>query len=180
MNRGINETAIYCFSGSTMLATESRAERLKHLRSLSHLLDNAIVIPGTKLRIGIDPILGLIPGLGDVSGVLFSAYIIVQAARWKLPTATLMKMLSNIGLDWLVGNVPLLGDFFDMGFKANARNVALLESHLNLPGMSRAADGWVVVLVFLALGLLLAVSVAIGGSILWGLFSGLSGLWGNG
>lgn len=152
-----------------MLSTESRTNRLEHLRSLSHLLDNAIALPGTKLRFGLDPILGLIPGLGDVSGIMFSAYIVVQAARWKLPAETLFRMLTNIGLDWLAGSVPMLGDLFDVGFKANARNVALLENHVQRPGPSQAADRWVVFLVFAVLGLLLTISLAIAFTIIWGL-----------
>ncbi len=152
-----------------MLSTESRTGKLEHLRSLSHLLDNALSIPGTRFRIGLDPIIGLIPGLGDVSGILFSAYIVAQAARWKLPAGTLLRMLMNIGLDWLVGNVPMVGDLFDAGFKANARNVSLLEEHLKLPGEAKAADRWVVFLVFLVLGLLLAISLAIATTVIWGL-----------
>ena len=151
-----------------MSSTHSRIERLEHLQSLSYLLDNAIAIPGTRFRFGLDPVLGLVPGLGDVSGVVFSAYIVLQAARWRLPAATLLRMLGNIGLDWLIGNVPLLGDLFDVGFKANARNVALLRNHVEQPGQSKAADGWVVFLVFMALGLLLVSSLAIASAVVWG------------
>ncbi|NJN30662.1 MAG: DUF4112 domain-containing protein [Synechococcales cyanobacterium RM1_1_8] len=150
--------------------------RLQQLQRLSHLLDNAIAIPGTSYRFGLDPFLGLVPGAGDVAGTALSAYIVIQAARWKLPTATLLRMLGNVCLDWLVGTLPMLGDLFDLGWKANARNVALLENHLNAPQTSQAADRWVVFLVIGALGLLLALSIALAATVLWGLFQFLGWL----
>ncbi len=152
-----------------MLSTESRSQTLKQLQTLSRLLDNAVAIPGTSYRVGLDPFLGLIPGMGDVAGIVFSAYIVVQATRWKLPAETLIRMVLNLGVDWLLGTVPLLGDLFDVGWKANARNVALLEDHLAQPAQHAAADRWVVGLVFVALGLLLAMSVAIASAVILGL-----------
>ncbi len=143
--------------------------RLVQLQRLSHLLDNAIAIPGTKYRVGLDPFLGLLPGAGDVAGTAISAYIVIQAARWKLPAATLLRMLGNVGMDWLVGTLPILGDLFDVGWKSNARNVALLEDHLASPHESQAADRWVVLLVFASLGLLLALSISLAATVIWGL-----------
>ncbi len=106
---------------------------LKRLRRLSHLLDNAIPIPGTSYRIGIDPLIGLLPGGGDFVGSILSAYIVVEAARMGVPRKILVQMVSNIVLDTVSGTVPVLGDLVDVAFKANSKNVAILEEHLNVP-----------------------------------------------
>jgi hypothetical protein len=159
---------------SLVQAVSSQERRLEQLRRLSHLLDNAIALPGTDYRIGLDPFLGLLPGAGDAVGTALSAYIVLQAARWKLPTATLLRMLLNISLDWLLGMVPVLGDLVDAGWKANARNVALLEEHLLSARTAQAADRWVLLLIFALLGLLLALSLALAASLIWGLLQ----LWG--
>ena len=99
----------------------SHAPRLKRMRQLSQLLDGAIVIPGTKRRIGIDPVLGLIPGGGDTISAALSAYIIIEAAQMGLPRAALMRMVTNIAIDTVVGAVPVFGDIFDVFSKANLR-----------------------------------------------------------
>ncbi len=103
-------------------------------RRLSHLLDGAIRIPGTDLRIGLDPILGaLLPELGDaLTGVLSLALLLV-GYRERVPRAVLVRMLVNIGLDALLGAVPLLGDVFDFAFKSNEKNLALIERHRGDP-----------------------------------------------
>jgi len=113
---------------------------LNRLRQMSHLLDNAIAVPGTKVRFGLDPILGLLPGGGDVLTGLMSVYIVFEGARMGLPAPTLGRMGFNIVLDTLTGLVPVLGDLFDVTWKANAQNVALLEKHVANPAPSRAAD----------------------------------------
>lgn len=106
---------------------------LKRLRRLSHLLDNAIPIPGTSYRIGIDPLIGFLPGGGDFVGSAIAAYIVVEAARMGVPRNILVQMVTNIVLDTVSGTVPVLGDLVDVTFKANSKNVALLEDHLNVP-----------------------------------------------
>lgn len=103
---------------------------LKRLRQISHLLDNAIPIPFTKYRFGLDPILGLIPGGGDMAGGLMSVYIVFEAARMGVPSETLGKMGFNIAFDLLTGTVPVLGDLVDVTWKANSQNVSLLEEHV--------------------------------------------------
>ncbi|WP_240518805.1 DUF4112 domain-containing protein [Leptolyngbya sp. BC1307] len=113
---------------------------LKRLRQISHLLDNAIAIPGSDFRIGLDPILGILPGGGDIVTGLMSVYIVFEAAKMGLPAATLGRMGFNILLDTLTGTIPIIGDFFDVTWKANSQNVALLEKHLADPTPSRAAD----------------------------------------
>ena len=105
---------------------------IQRLRKLSRVLDNAIAIPGTSFRIGLDPILGLIPGAGDLIGTALSAYIVIEAARLGIPRAALGKMVSNILLESLVGTIPVLGDWFDFAWKANTKNMELLEAHLGV------------------------------------------------
>ena len=120
----------------TNLSTEfhrTHAPKLKRIRQLSQLLDGAIVIPGTKQRIGLDPILGLIPGGGDTVSAVLSGYIIIEAARMGLPRAALIQMVGNIAIDTLVGSVPVLGDVFDVFSKANLRNMQIVESHVQAP-----------------------------------------------
>ena len=113
---------------------------LRRLRQISHILDNAIPIPGTSARIGLDPILGLLPGAGDTLTGLMSVYIVFEAARMGVPAATLGRMGVNILFDLLTGTVPVLGDLVDVTWKANSKNVALLEKHVSDPIPSRAAD----------------------------------------
>ncbi len=127
---------------------------LKRLRQISHVLDKAIGIPGSDIRIGLDPILGLLPGGGDVLTGLMSIYIVYEGAKMGLPAATLARMGFNIVLDTLSGTVPVLGDLFDVAWKANSQNVLLLEEHLANPAPSRAADrlfAGVVIVALLAL-----------------------------
>src|SRR5205814_6204264 len=106
------------------------ASRTKRVRLLAKLLDNSIGIPGTGWKIGFDPIVGLIPGIGDLIGAVLSGYIILEAARAEVPGYTLARMLVNVGIDTLLGAVPAVGDVFDAAWKSNTKNVALLERHL--------------------------------------------------
>ena len=124
-------------------ADRSDLARLERSRALARLLDTAITIPGTRFRIGLDPLLGLIPGVGDLAGVLLSASILVAAARLRVPVPVLIRMGFNIGLEALIGTVPILGDLFDAGWRANTRNVSLIETHLANPLASgRAGSRW--------------------------------------
>lgn len=136
-----------------------RESTIARLRSLTHLLDNALPIPGTKFRIGIDPIIGLLPGGGDVAMSFVSSYILIEAARLGLPRSSLLRMLWNLILDALLGIVPMAGDFVDLAWKANSKNLALIEAHLAKPGQQRKADYLFVALLILVF---LAVVIAIG------------------
>ena len=109
-----------------------RIATLNRIRKFSRLMDSAFRIPGIGFRFGLDPIIGLIPGLGDLVATAFSAYIIFLAARFGLPREVLTKMIFNIGLEAVVGAVPLVGDLFDAYYKSNLRNLALLEQHLEV------------------------------------------------
>ena len=106
------------------------ARRSKRVRLLGQLLDNSIPIPGTGRRIGLDAVIGLGPGVGDLIGGVLSGYIVLEAARAQVPTATLVRMLANVGIDTLLGVIPGIGDIFDAAWKSNMRNVMLLQGHL--------------------------------------------------
>jgi hypothetical protein len=97
-------------------------------------------VPGTSLCVGLDPVLGLVPGFGDAAGALLSAWILIEGIRLGASGATLGRMAANIALDACVGAVPVLGDVFDFVWKANLRNVALLEQHAIDPGGTRKRD----------------------------------------
>jgi len=131
-------------------------------RGLARLLDDLVRIPGTKIGIGLDPVIGLIPGLGDVIGGAMSGYILLVAAQEGAPTSVLVRMLGNIALDSLVGLVPVLGDLFDVGVKANRRNVQLLERFLGSPRETKAASRGVVALILLGVVAIIAGVVTLG------------------
>ncbi len=130
------------------------------LRRLAWLLDSSIRLPG-GLSIGIDGILGLIPGVGDLLAALLSSYIVVEAARMRLPGSVLLRMVWNIGLELTVGAIPLAGDLFDIVFKANVRNVKLIEDYLEAPRATRSSSRKGVFAVLLGLALLLLLALAL-------------------
>jgi hypothetical protein len=134
---------------------------LERLRKLSNLLDNAIGIPGTPFSIGLDSILGLIPGGGDIIGGIFSAYIVFTSARMGLPKETLVRMVLNIVLDILIGTVPVLGDLMDFAWKANTKNMELLETNLKYPQpTTKKADRSFIILLLVGL-ILFVLAVAV-------------------
>ena len=146
------EPAAPIATAPTLAAERSRLERL---RRLGYLLDNSIPIPGTRWRVGWESIIGLVPGLGDLVGGGFSAWIILQAARLGAPPSLLARMGWNLLVDTAVGAIPLLGDLFDAGFKANMRNLALLEGHVDGPAASRRASRRFITVLAILLFLLL-------------------------
>ena len=119
-----------------------RLATLNRIRKLSRLMDTSIRIPLTGFRIGIDPIIGLIPGAGDLISTAFSAYIIFLATRFGIPQRDLAKMIFNVGLETVVGTVPLVGDLFDAFYKSNIRNLTILEQHLTVvePELKEVSD----------------------------------------
>ncbi len=108
-------------------------KRLQRLRLLARLMDTAIRIPGTGIRIGADSIMGLLPVAGDAGGALVGLYIVNEARRLGLPSHKLARMISNVALDGLAGSVPLLGDVFDVYFKSHRRNVKIVLDHFGMP-----------------------------------------------
>jgi hypothetical protein len=120
---------------------EVRATR-ERLKQLAWLLDSSIPVPGTRLTIGLDPLIGLFPVLGDLIGVLLASYILGEAARLGAPKSVLARMAFNVGLEGVVGIVPLAGDAFDAAYKANQRNVRLLERWLDEPRRTARRSRW--------------------------------------
>lgn len=120
------------------------------------LLDEAVRVPGTRWRVGLDPILGLLPGGGDALGALLSAGVVLLAARHGVPRIALARMVFNVGVDAVIGAIPLIGDLFDFAWKANTRNLRLLEAHESA-GRRPGWRDWLWVWALLGgLGLLLA------------------------
>jgi hypothetical protein len=115
-------------------------DTLARARTLTRLLDSAARVPGTGIRFGLDPILGLVPGLGDVAGAALAGYMVLLGARAGASRTTIVRMIANVAIDAVGGTVPLLGDAFDVAFKANSRNLALLERTLGngAPSMGAA------------------------------------------
>lgn len=103
---------------------------VRRVKRMGHLLDDAIRVPGTNATIGLDPILGIVPGVGDSVATLFSLYIVFEAFRTGVSRSTLLRMLAYIGVDAVVGSIPVVGTIFDAFWKANMWNARLLESHV--------------------------------------------------
>jgi Domain of unknown function (DUF4112) len=125
-------------------------------RLLAYILDDLIPIPGTKYRIGLDPLIGLIPGLGDTSTAAFSSLILVHGLRAGVPRVVLVRMAVNILINSILGALPGVGDLFSAWFKSNQRNYGLLRRHSAGPRASTVSD-WV----FLAALLLIVLAVAV-------------------
>ena len=106
------------------------ATEVERLERLGQWLDSRFRIPGTGIRFGLDSLIGLIPGLGDVASAAPALYIIYRARRMGVSDTTLVKMVWNFGLDALLGSIPLVGDLFDVGYKANLRNIDLIRKHV--------------------------------------------------
>lgn len=111
------------------------AARLDRLRRLARLMDSSFEVPGLGLKLGLDPIVGLVPVLGDILTTAVSIYIVQQAQALGVRRSTLAKMIANVALDFLVGEIPALGDVFDLVFKANNRNLKLIEDDLARRGL---------------------------------------------
>ena len=135
---------------------ESDVRTLAALRKWSVLLDSAFRLPGTNLTFGLDPILGLIPGIGDLTTPFFAVLLLVHAVRFRIPRVVQLRMLINAAIDLAVGVVPFIGDAFDFGWKANVRNLALLERYAR-PGSKPSRGDWVFVIV--VIGVLAAVAL---------------------
>ncbi|WAL62132.1 DUF4112 domain-containing protein [Thermocoleostomius sinensis] len=140
---------------------DSRVVRFQRLRRLSQILDNAIGIPGTRIRFGLDPIIGLIPGGGDTVGMIFSSAIVLEAARMGASKTLLGQMAFNILLETVAGIVPVVGDIFDVTWKSNVRNIVLLEKYLEIERSTRPQNRWFAVLLLIGLFLVFAACLTI-------------------
>ena len=115
-------------------------------------LDEFIRVPGTNFKFGLDPLIGLVPGLGDTGSALVSAFALIQAARLGVPKILLARISLNILINEIVGIVPVVGDAFSFWFKSNARNYQIIRTHAAAPGTSRRSDWIFVVVVLVTLG----------------------------
>lgn len=108
-----------------------KRKSMQRVRKVSHLLDEAFRVPGTQFRVGLDPILGLLPVGGDLASALISLYIAFEGYRMEVPRHVLARMLANVAIDTFGGSVPVLGSIFDATWKANRKNRSLLERHID-------------------------------------------------
>jgi hypothetical protein len=150
--------------------SDARATR-ERLRALAWLLDSSIPIPGTRLTVGLDALIGLFPVIGDLIGVLLSSYILGEAARLGAPRVLLMRMAFNIGIEGVVGIVPLAGDVFDAAWKANQRNVRLLDAWIERPEKAARASRLFAAALVLGVAAFLGLLGALGFFLLRWLFS---------
>jgi len=104
---------------------------LGRIRTVAHLLDESVRVPGTSFRVGIDPIVGLLPIAGDLATAVCSLYIVAEAVRLGVPKRTVVRLLANIALDTLLGSIPIVGDLFDAYWKANVRNADLVAAAIS-------------------------------------------------
>jgi len=136
--------------------TGAQLQRLDALRKVSQLLDSAFVVPGTTYRVGLDPIMGLVPVIGDLVSPLFTIGILWQARELAIPRVVQLRMIFNVAIDTLLGVVPVVGDLFDFAWKANDRNMALLDRHAAEEHLAAPGD-WV----FVAAMILVLVAIAL-------------------
>jgi len=124
----------------------------KFIRFVSQLMDTMFVIPGTNIRFGLDPIIGLIPGLGDSADAVISAYLIARSARYGVPKIILARMALNVLINTVGGALPVIGDAFSVWWKSNAMNYALLQKHAEGSRRAPSRTDW-----FFMIGLIIGV-----------------------
>jgi hypothetical protein len=138
--------------------------RLLFARFLADLLDQRFTIPGTSIRIGLDPILGLIPGIGDAIANIAGSAILVIAARFHLPKIVLLRMGLNVAINAIIGAIPIFGDVFSIWFRSNAKNAELLERYAGMEARRAERNDWLFVagiisaIVLLGLGIIVALA----------------------
>jgi hypothetical protein len=135
--------------------------RYDRLRRYASWLDELVRVPGTRFRVGLDALFGIIPGVGDVVGAGFAVVIVAEAVRQRLPRRVLMQMILNVAIDTGLGSVPVVGDLFDAVWKANRRNLALLERHVDGHATVEPVSRVPIVLAAVAL-LFLVLALAVG------------------
>ena len=124
-------------------------KKLDIAKLLAEFLDRQFVVPGTSIRIGLDPVIGLIPGIGDLLSSAAGSFILFVAAQYHLPKIVLFRMGVNIAINGLIGAIPFVGDLFSVWFKSNVRNVTLLENHVRQPQQRSTFSDWAFVLTLL-------------------------------
>jgi hypothetical protein len=147
-----------------LLPPEEKARRaaLEPLfKWLALIMDEFVRLPGTRFRFGLDPLIGLIPGLGDTASAMISAFSLIYAARCGVPLITLARMSINILINEVVGIIPGVGDAFSFWFKSNARNYQLLQEHLGTSRRARKSDWIFVIAVLVILALVVAIGIIV-------------------
>ena len=143
-------------------ASSSDAAPRLFARFLAELLDQRFTIPGTSIRIGLDPLIGLIPGIGDTLANLAGSAILFIGAKFNLPKVVLLRMALNIALNTLIGAIPFVGDLFSIWFRSNVRNVLLLERYASQDRQSAVASDWLFVFAVIGTLVLLLIAVLMG------------------
>lgn len=126
--------------------SSSSAQRFSLAKVLADWLDQRFTIPGTSIRIGLDPILGLIPGIGDMIANLAGSAIILIAAQYRLPKIVLLRMGLNVALNSMIGAIPVFGDIFSIWFRSNVKNAQLLERYVSVEGQASTFGNWIFVI----------------------------------
>lgn len=157
--------------GSTVVG-RSRSERFhsaeRRIGRVTRALDELVEVPGTSIRIGLDPLVGLIPVVGDAIGAVVGIWVIAEAARFGIPRIVLGRMVVNLLLDLGIGAIPLLGDVYDVAMRSNSRNLALFRRHALDPDASTTGlQAFFAGVVLLVLGLAWLLVVALGAAIGW-------------
>lgn len=148
---------------------EEEAAKRRSLDRIAWVLDRSIRVPGSDFRFGLDPIIGLFPGVGDAIGAILSSYIMLEAVRMGATISMLVRMALNIAAETIVGVVPVAGNLFDAWWKANTRNVHLLEQFLDDPdraARSAKRSNWLIAAVILGILLLIALAVVMIGIVI--------------
>ena len=145
----------------------SRAERFREaerrIGRVTHALDELIAVPGTQVKVGLDPVIGLIPVVGDVVAGIVGAWVIGEAARFGIPRVVLARMVVNLVIDLTLGAIPFLGDIYDVVFRSNSKNMALFRRHALEPEAStRGEAAFFAGLVLLAVGVVWLILTAVG------------------
>ena len=151
------------------LPTAPLPANLKGINALAKLMDSQFRIPGTEYRFGLDSVIGLIPGVGDLSTFAVSGYMLTLMAKNGASGFVMARMILNILIDAIVGSIPLVGDIFDLGFKANNRNMKLMQEHYQ-EGRHRGSSWKVIFPVLFVLFLVIA-------AIIWGVYTLLANIF---
>jgi hypothetical protein len=153
------------------MKSQQSQHHVDRLNRLAWLLDNSIRVPGTNYHIGLDPLIGLVPGIGDAAGALLSMVIVSEAARLGLPATILARMGLNVALEVLIGSIPIIGDVFDMTWKANARNARLFERYTTSSKKTITSSKIMIFFIMLIFAFISVLSIYVGFLILrklWG------------
>jgi uncharacterized protein DUF4112 len=140
-------------------------------RALARVMDDAVRLPGTRIGFGLDALVGLVPGVGDLVGAAMSGYILYVAAQGGVPLSVIGRMLANVAADTLLGSVPVIGDLFDVAWKSNRRNVDLLEQYVAHPARARTTSRLYMAAIFLAIALLVGGAIAVAALLISGLLA---------